>query len=177
MILFKAESVYSDTLQPANRNENINRRIDDCIKGRISVRDASLYVQSPWCRMIRRDLVENNNIQFEEVIACNDTMFTTKVSCLGRDFKVSDRSIYVVTYRSGSLWDSRKTDPKNYLTRLDVYIRRNNYVKEFRRQQFPLLGHLLKAAKVSPVTFIKALFLVISKGALFQGIGLYFRKK
>lgn len=177
MILFKAESVDSETLQPANRNENINQRIDDCLEGKITSKEASIAVQSPWCRMIRRDFVEKNNICFDEVLACNDTMFTTKVTCLSEQIEVSSDAIYVVTYRTGSLWSSRKINPDNYLTRLRVQIRRNFYVREFGFKAMPILFYVLNGWNVSPMTFIKALWIAVSKGALLQGLWQYITGK
>ena len=36
MIVFKADSVDSETLAPSNRNIGLNRKIDECINGRIT---------------------------------------------------------------------------------------------------------------------------------------------
>ena len=176
MVLFKANSVDSDTLELSDRSENINRRIDEYIEGKATAKEASIRVQSPWCRLIRREFVKQHNILFDEVMACNDTMFTTKCTCLAGKVDVSPDVIYVVTYRRGSLWDSRKKNPKNYLTRLDVQIRRNRYVKQYGYTPLPLMGYVKKAGNVSFQTFLKALWMVISRGALLQGISFYLRK-
>ena len=176
MILFKARSVDSETLQPANRNENINTRIDEALAGKISPKTASLMVHSPWCRMIKRDFVEINNITFDEVMCENDTMFTTKCSCLTDNIAVSDNVLYVCTYRKGSLWDARKTNPENHLTRLRVQINRNRYVKKFGLPQIPIQGFVVRATHISFKTFIRALVIVIKNRAMFQGISCYFKK-
>lgn len=175
IIMFKARSVMSESLEPANRNENINKRIDEAINSIITPKEASLLVHSPWCRMVRRKFVESNNIRFDEVMCENDTMFTTKCSCLANKIVVSPDILYVCTYRQGSLWDSRKTNPDNYLTRLKVQINRNNYVRQYGLEQFPILGFVIRAYSVSLKTFIKAVWIAISKRALFQGIRHYFR--
>lgn len=175
MILFKAQSVDSDTLQAADRNENINNRIDDVRQGKITTRDASLAVQSPWCRLIKRQFIIANQIQFEEVIASNDTMFTTKCSCLANSIDVSDSELYVVTYRKGSLWDSRKTNPDNYLTRLKVQIRRNDYIKQFGIKASPILGYVMGARHIGFRTFMSALWIAISQKAIFHGFRHYFK--
>lgn len=175
MILFKAQSVDSDTLHPSDRNENINNRIDEVYNGKITARDASLFVQSPWCRLIKRQFIEENSIQFEEVMASNDTMFTTKCSCLANCIEVSNSDLYVVTYRKGSLWDSRKTNPENYLTRLKVQIRRNYYIKRFGIPASPILGYVLGASRISLRTFMRAMGISISQKALFHGFSHYFK--
>ena len=176
MVLFKAQSVDSDTLESSNRNENINNRIDECLRGSITAKEASIRVQSPWCRLIRRDFVERNKIRFDEVMACNDTMFTTKCTCLADKVDVCDEVLYVVTYRQGSLWDSRKKNPKNYLIRLKVQIARNKYVENFGFAQLPILGYVLKSSSIGISTFFKALWIAIYKGALFQGLKFYIWK-
>lgn len=177
MVLFKADSVDSETLEPSNRNENINQRIDECLSGKITAKEASIAIQSPWCRLIRRDFVENNAIRFDEVMACNDAMFATKVTCLSAKVEVCPVSIYVVTYRQGSLWNSRKINPRNHLIRLQVQICRNNYVRPYGFKPLPIIGYVIKSINISFLTFVKGLWIAISNGALFQGIGYYFKSK
>lgn len=174
MVMFKADSVDTVTLEPSDRNQNINRQIDYYLSGELSAKEASLAVQSPWCRLIRHNVVRENNIWFDETKACNDTMFTTKVGCLAKTIAICDKVIYVVTYRQGSLWDSRMKDPQNYLTRLEVKIRRNEFVHVYGYKRLPILGYVLRAYHVSPLTFIKALFISLRKGALFHGFSSYF---
>lgn len=175
MVMFKARSLDSDTLEPSNRSENINNRIDECLAGKLTTKEASIRVQSPWSRLIRRNFVERNGIRFDEVMACNDTMFTTKCTCLAKKVEVSPEVIYVITYREGSLWDSRKKNPKNYLTRLDVQIRRNKYVKKYGFKPLPIMGYVMKSLQISVPTFVKAMWMAVSKGALFQGMGFYLK--
>ena len=176
MVLFKALSVDSDTLQPTKRNENINMQIDNALNGKISSQEASLAVQSPWCRLIKRNLIEKNKIFFDEVMASNDTMFTTKATCLSSLIGFSKHSIYYVTTRSGSLWDTRKKNPENYLTRLNVQIRRNKYVKKFGYKQTFILGLIFYSKNISMMTFFRALKMAISHGALFQGLSSFVKK-
>lgn len=167
-VVFKAKSVDSDTLKPSNRNENINKRIDQVLYEGYPRKNTLLMVQSPWCRLIRRDFVKNNNIQFDEVLACNDAMFTTKVTCLAKEIGVDTREIYVVTFRTGSLWDSRKNNPQNVLIRLNVQIRRNKYVKKMGFSQFRLIDYLKMAREISYATYFKALWVIIKSGSIFN---------
>lgn len=176
MVLFKADSVDSKTLERSNRSEKMNHRIDLFHEGKMSALDVALGTQVPWCRLINHSFVKKNQIQFDEVKVSNDTMFTTKASCLAGCIEVSSEMIYTVTHRKGSLWDSRK-NPSNYLTRLGVQIRRNKYVKQFGIAPSPLLGYVGRAWKISPMTFLKALWMVISNGVLLQGFSFYFKSK
>ena len=176
MILFKARSVDSETLEPANRNENINKRIDEALNGKITPKEASLLVHSPWCRMVKRSFVEEHQIRYDEVMCENDTMFTTKCGCLSKRIEVSPNVLYVCTYRKGSLWDARKTNPENYLTRIKVQINRNKYVSQYGYEQIPIIGFVVRAWALGLKTFFRALGITLSERALFQGVGYYFNK-
>lgn len=176
MVLFKAKSVDCDTLEPAHRNENINNRIDEVLQGKTTARQASIKIHSPWCRLIKRDFVLRNGIKFDEIKCANDTMFTTKCTCQSGCILVSDAILYVVTYRKGSLWHHRKSDPDNYLTRLKVMIDRNYYVKRYGFDAEPIWGMVIKANQISLITLLRALCLVVSRRALFQGLSSYFAK-
>lgn len=177
MILFKALSVESETLKKSNRNERINQSIDLCLKGEMSAKEASLLVQVPWCRMIRRSFVEKHSIIFDEVMASNDTMFTTKVACLADKIDVLDEAIYVVTYRKNSLWDQRRTNPKNYLVRLEVQIRRNQYISQFGYKKTPILGWVVRSFELGFPVFWKSFAIALKNNALFDGVSQYLRRK
>lgn len=108
-------------------------------------------------------------------MACNDTMFTTMATCLANNIELSSDALYVVTFRKGSLWDSRKTNPHNYLIRIEVQIRRNKYVKKYGFESLPILGYVVKAKDLGVMTFLRALWIAISQRGLLQGINFYFK--
>ena len=169
MIIFKADSVDSETLVPSNRSIGLNRKIDECIMGRISSLEMSLSVQQPWCRMIKREFVVKNSILFDEVLASNDTMFTTKLSCMANSITVSADVLYVVTFRTGSLWHSRKR-PENYICRIKVNINRATYLKERGLYFSPLLVLFFNLGYVDIKTNLKALRLIIDNNLLFSNL-------
>ena len=167
MIVFKANSVNSETLDPSTRNVGLNRKIDECLEGKITSLDMSLSVQQPWCRMIRAELVMNKCIRFDEVIASNDTMFTTKVACMANAISVSNDIIYVITFREGSLWASRKK-PQNYLCRIQVGVDRALYLKERGLYYSPLFLLYFDLGFVDIKTNLKALSIIVKKNLLFS---------
>lgn len=169
VIIFKADSVDSESLTPSNRNIGLNRKIDECINGRITPLEMSLSVQQPWCRMINKEFIFKNNILFDEVIASNDTMFTTKLSCMATSIAVSSDVIYVVTFRTGSLWHSRKK-PDNYICRIKVNINRAAYLKDKGLYFSPLLILFFNLGYVDLMTNLKALGLIIDNNLLFSNL-------
>lgn len=57
----------------------------------------------PWAKMIRKSLVTDNKITFDEVICSNDTFFSGKVGYFSKKSLIDQREIYVTTIREGSL--------------------------------------------------------------------------
>ena len=69
LIYFKSDSVYDDTLEPSNRNSLFNAYIDDYVLGKIDEMEVRLSYLVPWGKMIKRELVVQYNIRFDEVLA------------------------------------------------------------------------------------------------------------
>ena len=115
--------------------------------------------------MIRRSFVLEKNIRFDEVLASNDTMFTTKVSCYANKIEVSNDILYVITYRNGSLWDSRKS-PENYLTRIPIMIESYEILKTQGYPPSPLIIDFIKMGYVDIKTNMKAFKMIYSRNVL-----------
>ena len=161
LIYFKVSSVYDDSLSPSNRDEMWNKVIDNYNDGTCDEISTRLSYVVPWGKMIRRDLVESNNIRFDEVVAANDVMFSTKVGLTANNFTVNNKSVYVVTTRIGSLANRR--DLEVIKSRYLVAIRRNIYVREkgYRNQQGSIMIYLYSALKFGINPFLKFCWLAI----------------
>lgn len=57
----------------------------------------------PWSKMIRRSLVEESRIRFDEVRYATDVMFNVKLGSKARSVRIDDRAIYVLTRRDDSM--------------------------------------------------------------------------
>lgn len=170
LILFKAESVDSDDFSPSNRHKELNQYIDDVRLGKITAKTASILMPTPWCRMIKSELVRNNSIQFDHTISANDVMFITKATNIAEQVIVSNDILYVVTTRKGSLWNNTSKDMSNYLCRMDVYITRNNYLKGSSYPKIPIIEYIYKARHFGLIGVFYAFKLALSRGALFSGV-------
>lgn len=82
----------------------------------------------PWAKLIRRSLVVNNNITFDEVICSNDTFFSGKIGKYAKNCIIDDHKIYVTTIRQGSLVHNMSEE--SLLTRLEVSKRYNQFLKK-----------------------------------------------
>ncbi len=154
LIYFKVKSVYDDTLLPSNRDEMWNKVIDDFnndVSDEISTRLA--YVV-PWGKMIRRDFIVSNDIRFDEVVAANDVMFSTKCGLYASLFKADHREVYVVTTRAGSLANRRDFEVTK--SRYQVALKRNKYLRErgYEDKQGSVMIYLYLALKFGPRHFL-----------------------
>lgn len=83
---------------------------------------------SPWSKLIKRSLINKYQIKFDEVIASNDILFSTKVGYYMKKFAVTDKTIYCITRNKGSLTTQVSIDVYN--SRLNAFIRQSNFLRE-----------------------------------------------
>ena len=128
-VFFPPTSWYIDTGKVADRHLSFKKIIEDYLKDRSKKNEFSIRYRFivPWSRMIKRKLIENNNIKFEEILTSNDVMFITKVGYFMKNFDVSSDVIYCITKRYGSLTTNLK---ENYFDlRLNTRVSRINFLK------------------------------------------------
>lgn len=128
LVYFKSESVYDDTLEPSDRHLLFNSYIDKFLSGKSDELGTKLAYLVPWGKMIKRELIENNRIRFDEVLAANDVYFSTLVGYYSHTFTVDDSVVYVITTRRASLANRR--DLPVIKSRYMVALRRNDFLKQ-----------------------------------------------
>lgn len=82
----------------------------------------------PYCKIIKKALVDEHGIHFEETTNQNDVRFSYMTGYYAKTIKVDKRAIYAVTYSPKSImftWNSEKIK-----TRVGVYSRRILFLKE-----------------------------------------------
>ena len=103
VIFFKTKSVYSDTLLPATRSVGVNESIDLYVQSRISFVELGLRYCTPWGKIVRKDIVDKNNLLYSETKASNDVLFGTKLILSVSDIGVDMNELYCITFRNNSL--------------------------------------------------------------------------
>src|SRR5699024_2036211 len=115
--LAKRHITYKNRIQDYLKNPNLET--ENNIKYRFS---------PPWSKLIKRRLVSQNKIFFDEVIASNDIMFSTKVGYKLTKFEASHHEIYCVTRSEGTL--TRTMTKPIFESRLKVFITYNDYLRK-----------------------------------------------
>lgn len=143
IVFFKVNGLYSNTLLPSRRGEGHNRCVTDFLNKKenseINLRYKSLV---PWGKIIRRSLLVENNISFEEIIASNDVMFSTRIGFFAKNIEAVDIVLYNVVLRENSLISTKSL--KNSRCR---------YITSLRRREY-LLDHSINVEEISFVFYL-----------------------
>lgn len=134
MVFYNIESVDSDTLKPGKRNRaELHQKLIAQYDGSKYTADVLLYQGfSPWRRMVKTTLINENGCFFEEIHQSNDSFFSLQVSYLAKTWKVDHRTVYILTYCKNSITYSKTTKEK-YSAVLNVLSNRKKF--------FAMIGH------------------------------------
>lgn len=155
LVYFKVDSAYDDnTLVRSDRHIIFNSIIDSFLNGKCNSLEARLNYLVPWGKMIKRDLIQNKNIRFDEVLAANDVMFSTLVGYYSQKFTVDIHEVYIVTTRKGSL--ANRMDLEVTTSRYHVALRRNKFLKSqgLGKMQGSVMVYIYRALKLGIRVFL-----------------------
>ena len=82
----------------------------------------------PVCKIVKKSLIDEYNICFEETTNQNDVCFSYMTGYYAKSIKVDKRAIYTVTFSPKSIMFS--WNPNKIKTRLGVYCRRARFLQE-----------------------------------------------
>lgn len=82
----------------------------------------------PWCKLVRKEIVDKNNISFEEIIVHNDTKFSYMVGFYAQKVKFDNRAVYCLADRSGSV--SKRLSDEKLLIRTRVFAEKNRFLAD-----------------------------------------------
>jgi glycosyltransferase involved in cell wall biosynthesis len=105
MVFFLPTSIYIDTGKIADRHVDFEKKIVAYTDEKNEENELNIryMIPNPICKMIKKELIDAHNLKFDEVMASNDVMFSTKVGHFIQSFEVSREVIYCVTRNHGSL--------------------------------------------------------------------------
>ena len=161
IVYFKSESRDSNTGIPSDRAYIFNILID-------GYRPHDKYTENslryryyvPWGKMIKRNMVCDNGICFEEIKYSNDIMFSAKIGYHAIFIAADKRIVYCVTTRSESL--TRNMDRSAVMCRYEATLRYNHFLKMVGagRNRAVIMRYLVLGLKIN----IPCVFEMIEKG-------------
>lgn len=120
IVYFNANSVDTDTYEPSNRVDHLHDFINEYKKDKVRGELIMRYLfTEPWCKMVKREVIECNHISFDETCIRNDVRYSYLVGHYANTIVVDDRQLYCVTTRENSV--SRGRGYQASMDELKVY--------------------------------------------------------
>lgn len=131
LIFFLPDSAYNETLLPANRHLQKVQETNKLANNQEALIDYLRYEYTePWGKFVKKELINNNDIHFQESKVANDYLFSVKTGYFAQNIHFDKSQIYCVTVREGSLCYSNFDDPQKVESRLEVYYSVQNFYME-----------------------------------------------
>lgn len=150
IIFFNANYVNTETYLPTKRGPSLKWVMREYERTKNS--DLLRYMfGEPWCKLVRRDLIECNNVRFDETPIHNDTFFSYMVGYYARNVKVDMRALYCLADRGGSV--SKAMSDEMLMVRTRVFGVKNRFLSDHNIDMFdnlmlqPLLVYLRRFDK------------------------------
>ena len=149
IIYFCAQGIYSDTMKLSDRGNHYTSLVQKYIKGEVKEQKIRFDFSVPWAKMIKKELVDKNNIRFAEVIASNDIYFSLLAGYHAKKIDAVEQCVYFVSTTRGSLTNRRNTEV-NYSQYLEN-LKRNFFLREkgFSAYQASIMVFFFRAFKFS----------------------------
>lgn len=143
IIFFNAKSCLSEDVSIAS-----DKTKDFMFESYRNNNDEKLFrfgYTEPWSKMIRRLLVIENGIKFDETKVANDYLFSVMTGYFAKCIQVVDVPIYVYTVRQGSLAsDDNEVHLDKLLARLDAFMNVQAFMQSVGYRSTPALtSHIL----------------------------------
>ena len=123
-IFFYADSVDGMTLEKVeDRLLYVKRFFDEYDFERLPYRH-----MVPWGKMIRRDIIEDNHIRFEEIEVSNDVMFSARLASVVKNVGIINRPLYCYTINANSLVS--KVTARRIIIRVKTRKRVNDFLHD-----------------------------------------------
>lgn len=141
VVYFGVRAVKSDTLEPSLRVLQKRERL-----ARYASRPALIdfYCRycfaEPWSKMVRRSMVLEAGIRFDETSCANDFMFSVLIGLHARSVLFDPGVLYVVTERPGSVSRNYFSSDAQLKDRLGVYWRVQQLFEAHGIRLYPFYG-------------------------------------
>lgn len=97
------------------------------------------YYLVPWSKLIKRDTLLENNIEFKEIEVSNDIYFSASIGFYSQILKVDDRTIYEVRESENSLTSSMTE--RKFKLRFSAWLDYINFLQgHLKKEDLDLLG-------------------------------------
>lgn len=145
IIYFSPTSVYENSFHKAMRHLPFVKLIEGYYTGDKNKIKYNFVV--PWSKLIKKKLVLENKIKFDEIMVSNDVLFSVKAGHFAKKIEVLKEEIYCVTRDKGSL--TTEVSLERIETRCSTQVKRNNFLRSVNKKEYliPLIKYVILVGK------------------------------
>lgn len=173
IVFYKWTSCDSETLQYRDRDSVYNKLLSMYLSNPNKYEYLIRYrLDSPCGKIVLRDLVQKYNITFDEVIACNDALFSTKSGFYASKVYAVDDVVYCATIRIGSI--TKTDDYTHFKSRYLSYLKINRFLLDNKVHYAtrPIIRYIIYSIKYGLHSFFYFVGIAIKLNVpIFVGIG------
>ena len=131
LIYFRLCSTFADTGEPSNRDAHLNRLVDAYLQAPTPHNENALryHFHEPSAKLIRRSVVTDHHITFEEVRWANDVRFSAEVGHFARTIAAAPDIVYDIRVQYGSLVNQHTLASRR--CRYEVMLRHNRMLRQW----------------------------------------------
>jgi glycosyltransferase involved in cell wall biosynthesis len=142
IVFFNVTSTYSDTGERAYRDRSVKGLLKRYHQEHENTNVMRCLYTNPWGKMIRRSLITEHHIAFEDIVSGNDVYFSVAAGLAAQHVVVDERELYCVTVRHESItstvdWEHIESNGQSRL-RINRLLREHG----FSRYQLSLLYYI-----------------------------------
>ncbi len=146
IVCFNATSIKMPSGNPSNRHCVIDKLIKEYL---ITGNDDYLrfHFENPVSKLVRRSMVEEFQIRYQEVPASNDTMFQVWSGYRAKKVAALDEVVYVITEGDAGSSITKRRTVRNQFSRFCVAITHYKFMEEIGRPElrYRLLSYIVHA--------------------------------
>jgi glycosyltransferase involved in cell wall biosynthesis len=132
VVFFNYICVMSDDVTKQVETRTWFRKlISDFLDGKGSESKFRKFFPMPWCKLVKKKLIEQYHIRFSEVKWGNDEFFSAQIGRFAKEIRVSGRIGYVLTLREGSLTYDFCATAKEFRIRLTEILKCDDLFQDF----------------------------------------------
>lgn len=172
IIFFNFNSVDSDSLKPL---ENRLPRLEKLLLNK-DIENLRYRSAVPYGKMIRRSLVVDNQIKFNEIFVANDVWFSSQIGFYAKKVHLDIDVLYCVTARKGSLYSHMTKERR--IIRFNEIMRVNNFLYSVGKRKYrtePLIYYIPNPFHLRDILPFKYLYKYIRQENIFRT--LYYSSK
>lgn len=137
IVYFGTTSVYSDNLtSTAFRHQRYLKLVTDYVHEASQDNEDAMryYFNPPWGKLIRRKLVEDHNIKFEEILASNDIYFSITTGFHAKKVAATEEVLYTITVTEGSV--SNSFSQEHFDARFRAVLKANDFLRSIGKNKY-----------------------------------------